>query len=358
MNTAIFQGSVFVLTLYDVCEEIRLPELQALIGGKHVAPSFKHTAPEYVRFERPPVIEPLEPVTLQSGESLDATLQYYDYGVISVLLRLAYNGPWEQLEQLAGRWMSSPTFDVLTGGLIGRKLETIRPALMKPYESWLSEDYYVFHLPASRDLSAEELLQARGQEISQIVSGETAPLSADERNEVLQGRMSYYPNDLTVVGWNAAFVYDTAAGAEATTRLLEYSNSQLLQFRHYDELLSKELRDMYRFLQRRRGILAGWGMRSAAARLHTFMLDVTELTEHTNNALKFVGDMFSARLYKLCANKIGVTEYDVLVQEKLRAADDLYDFMIEQFNQARGFLLESMVVLILIIELGFLFHGK
>src|SRR5246127_6020265 len=98
-------------------------------------------------------------------------------------------------------------------------------------------------------------------------------------------------------------------------------------------------------------------MGSAAARLRTMLLDVTELTERTNNALKFVGDMFFARVYKLAAGKIGVTDYQALVQEKLRTADELYDFMIEQFHQARGFVLEITVVLILIIELFFLFRG-
>ena len=99
-------------------------------------------------------------------------------------------------------------------------------------------------------------------------------------------------------------------------------------------------------------------MGSAAARLRTMLLDVTELTERTNNALKFVGDMFFARVYKLCAIKIGVTDYQALVQEKLRTADELYDFMIEEFHQARAFLLEFIVVLILVIELFFLFRGK
>jgi hypothetical protein len=46
------------------------------------------------------------------------------------------------------------------------------------------------------------------------------------------------------------------------------------------------------------------------------------------------------------------------VQEKMKTAGDLYDFMIEQFNQSRGFLLESIVVVILMIELVFLFRGK
>jgi len=81
------RGSISILSLYDVCEEIRLKELPPFIQGKVVTPSFKHTAPEYVRFERPPVIETIDQVVIQSGERFDATLRYYDYGVISLLLR-------------------------------------------------------------------------------------------------------------------------------------------------------------------------------------------------------------------------------------------------------------------------------
>ena len=49
--------------------------------------------------------------------------------------------------------------------------------------------------------------------------------------------MSYSPADLVVVGWNAAFVYDTSAGAHTT---VSSSICQLaaLEFRHYDEVLT------------------------------------------------------------------------------------------------------------------------
>jgi hypothetical protein len=221
----------------------------------------------------------------------------------------------------------------------------------------LSEDYYIFHLCASEGLNAEELIRRRGQEISQVIRGETGVLSADECDEVLEARMSYYDNDLTVVGWNAAFVYDTPAGADSTIRLLEYANSQLLQFRHYDELLTRELNQVYSFMEARRGKWTAWRMQPAVARLRTVRLEVTQLTEHTTNALKFVGDMFSARLYKLCATKIGVVEYQELVRDKLRTAHDLYGFMIDAFQQSRMFLLESAVVIILLIELFYFFRG-
>jgi hypothetical protein len=352
------EGSIIVLNLYDVAEEIRLSGLPPLTGGTPLSPTFKHPAPEYVRFERPPVIEPMPPLTLPTGERFEAALQYYDYGVVSLLLRYRFSGTWDELRQRAGSWISSSLFDELCRQTVRECLKKIGGALVKPYKDWLSEDYCAIHLHSVAGVTtAAALLQEHGAEISQIVRGETLPLSDGERKEVLQGYMSYYPNDLIVAGWNAAFVFDTPSGAEPTIRLLEYANSQLLQFRHYDELLTREMEHVYDFIESR-GTLRGWRMRSAAARLRTILVEVTELTERTNNALKFVGDMFFARVYKLCAGKIGVTDYQALVQEKLRIADELYDFMIEQFHQARGFLLEFIVVLILMIELFFLLSGK
>ena len=194
--------------------------------------------------------------------------------------------------------------------------------------------------------------------IAQVVRGETAILSDGERQEILQSRISYYPNDLAVIGWNAAFIYDTQAGAETAIQLLQYANSQLLEFRHYDELLTHELENVYDFLEKGgAGTWARWRTARAAAKLHTVLLDVNELTERADNAIKFLSDMFSARLYKLCAQKVGVPDYKDLVQEKLHTAEDLYRFMIEQFNQSRAFVLELMVVVILIIELIYFFKG-
>jgi hypothetical protein len=352
-----FQGSVLALTLYDVCDEINLAQLPALIAGRRLPPSFKHTTPEYVRFESPPVMEPLGPVVLDTGEQFEGAIQYYDYGVVSVLLQRNFSGTWCDLQQLASRWISLPLFEEFTTRLVRQRLESVRAALRNVYPTMQSEDYYVFHLPSSEELTAAELIRQCGQEISQIVSGETGKLSQAECEEVLQSRMSYYTNDLIVVGWNAAFLYDTGSGAQTTIRLLEYANSQLLQFRHYDELLTRELKNVYDFLERRRGRLTGWRMGSPLVRLRTVRVEVTQLTEHTTNALKFVGDMFSARLYKLCATKIGVVEYQELVRDKLRTASELYGFMIDQFQRTRGFLLEAAVVVILLIELAFLFRG-
>jgi hypothetical protein len=354
------QGAVLVLIQFDVSEEIRLDELRKIIGARTAEASFKHPAPGYVQYQRPPVVEPIEPLVLDSGERLDAQIRYYDYGVLSVVFELPFAGDWDTLVRLSSRWVWDTDFTSLAQKIVKRKLDRARPALIKPYENWLHEDYFIFHLRemASKP-TANELLSLHADQIAQIVRGETGRLSEGERQEVLQGKVSYYPNDLTVIGWNAAFLYDSNAGAETAIHLLEYANSQLLEFRHYDELLTRELEGVYDFLETGgTGLWSRWRTARAATKLHTVLLDVSELTEHADNAIKFLSDMFSARLYKLAASKVGVPDYKDLVQEKLHTAEELYRFMVDQFNQSRAFVLELMVVVILIIELVMLFRGK
>jgi hypothetical protein len=306
------------------------------------------------------VVERIEPLVLETGERLDAQIKYYDYGVLSVVFELPFSGDWDTLVRLASRWVWDTDFASLAQKIAKQKLERARPALVKPYDEWLNEDYFIFHV---RDIagnpSASELLAAQGGRIAQIVRGENCDLSDGERQEILQSKISYYPNDLTVISWNGAFLYDNAAGAETIIQLLEYANSQLLEFRHYDELLTRELQSVYDFMENgSSGIMARWRTAKRATRLHTVLLDVDELTERADNAIKFLSDMFSARLYKVAASKIGVTDYKDLVNQKVHTAEELYRFMVDQFHQSRAFVLELMVVIILIIDLIWLFRGR
>jgi hypothetical protein len=356
------RGSVLVLIQFDVCEEIRLDELRKIFGARTADASFRHQAPEYVRYQRPPVEESLEPLILDGGERLEGQIKYYDYGVVSLVFELPFSGDWDTLIELSSRWTSDTNFEGLASRIAKQKLERAAPALVKPYNpaEWLHEDYFIFHIAEIAGVpSAADLLKTQGDCIAQVVRGETAMVSDGERQEILQSRMSYYPTDLAVIGWNAAFIYDTPAGAETAIQLLQYANSQLLEFRHYDDLLTRELEGVYDFLETgKTGLWSRWRTARAASKLHTVLLDVAELTERADNAIKFLSDMFSARLYKLAASKVGVPDYKDLVQQKLQTAEELYHFMIDQFNQGRAFVLELMVVVILIIELIWVFRGK
>ena len=96
------------------------------------------------------MVEPVEPLVLESGERLDVQIKYYDYGVLSVVFELPFSGDWDTLVRLASRWVWDTDFTSFAQKIVKQKIERARPALVKLYESWLHEDYFVFHV---RDLA-------------------------------------------------------------------------------------------------------------------------------------------------------------------------------------------------------------
>jgi hypothetical protein len=348
----------------DVADSILLDRVRTILNvPAERSPTFAHPTPEYVRFERPPVVEAITPIEIEANRRIEGRVKYYDYGVVSIELELQFESEWSSLVEQSSRWVAGPGAEDRAMKLIRGRLQLVAPALVKPYENLLTEDYYIVHVreapgAAGGPAAAGELLAAHGGEIAQIVRGETSVLSDAERQEVLQSSISYYPTDLLVPGWTAAFVYDTVEGAAPTIQLLEYANTQLLEFRHYDAMLTEVLEGVYRSLDKGSGLLSRWRLARQAERLNAMRLEVTELTERIDTAIKFLSDMFYARLYRLAATKVGVPDYRNLVDQKLRTAGELYQFMVEKFHNARNFLLELGVFIILIIELVFLFRGK
>lgn len=349
--------------LYDAAEAIRLDVLKSLLESSAVKPSGAPPIPHYLRLERPPLVEPIPPMVLETGEGVAGRIKYYDYGVVSIELELPFDCDWPSLIVQASRWNGAASLENRATELLRAALKRTSPGLVNAYTTWLREDYFMIQIQEinganGKILSAEELLANCGPDIAQLVRGEPAPLSDAERQEVLQSTISYSHTDLLVVGWSGALVYGSSEGAGTTIQLLEYANTQLLEFRYYDSLLTRLLDGVYRSLERKSGLLATWRLSREAANLNTIRLDVMELTERVDNAVKFLSDMFYARLYGLIAAKVGVPDYRRLVDQKLRTAGELYRFMVDQFNQTRSFILELVVIIILVIDLLFLFRGK
>src|SRR6202008_1877499 len=163
---ATLHGAVLVLIQFDVSEEIQLDELRRIFGARRAEASFKHPAPGYVQYQRPPVVEPIEPLVLDSGERLDGQIKYYDYGVLSVVFELPFSGDWETLVRLSSRWVWDTDFTSLASKIVKKKLERAAPALIKPYEDWLHEDYFIFHVrEMASQPPASEILKQYGDQI-------------------------------------------------------------------------------------------------------------------------------------------------------------------------------------------------
>jgi hypothetical protein len=360
----VVRGYFRILSFFDIAEAIDLERLGPLLGPEAVprSPGFVHRTPEYAQVQTAPILEAIGAVALPTGEKLDARIKYYWFGVASVEFATEFEGELDSLIPQSCRWMNAPEVEKAAEELLHSRLERFRPALIKPSPKWLDEDYLVIDLQSAqhtdgRSATAAELLQSYSDQITQLVRGELVSLSAAERDEVVRAALSYYPSDLVVVGWAAALVYDKPDATSAVIDLLEYANMQLLEFRYYDELLTNLLSNVYSSLEGHESFLSRWRLPRRAGRLNGIRLDIMDLAERTEYAVKFISDTYYARVYRLSSAKIGVNDYKTLVAEKLKTAGELYEFMVAQFNERRMFALEVVVAVLVLLDVILLLRG-
>lgn len=359
------RGYFRVFSFFDIAEAIDLEKLNPLLGPAAAprSPGFIHLTPEYAQAQNAPVLESIGSVALPTGEKLDARVKYYWFGVASVELVTAFECDLDALCGQSNRWMNAPEVENKAEELLRSRLEHVRPALIRPSAKWLDEDYLVIELQSARapdghSATSSELLGAYADPLTMLVRGETVPLSPAERDEVMRSTLSYYSSDLIIVGWAAALVYDKPDGTAAIIDLLEYANTQLLEFRYYDELLTNLLSNVYSSLEGRESFLSRWRLPRRAGRLNRLRLDIMDLAERTEYAVKFISDTYFARVYRLCSAKIGVDDYRTLVAEKLKTAGELYEFMVAQFNERRMFALELVVAVLVLLDVILLLRGE
>lgn len=360
------RGFFRLLFLYDVAESIDLGKLRGLLGarGGSAKSAFPRRTPDYVRFEEAPIIEPAEFITVCPGVSAACRVKYYSFGAVVVQVELPVECDWSALVAQGSRWMDAPDVEPCVRDLTRRRLAQITAAVTKPTEDWLQESYFVVEINEIRDAegnqpAADKLLAAHGQEFVELIRGEASPVAPKSIEEVLQASLSYSPSDLVVVGAHAAVVYDRAEDAAAVTQVLEYTKMQLLEFRYYDRFMSRVLADFYKALERKRNILLSrWSLPREAQRFNTIRLDLMDLTERIDNAIKFVSDIYYARVYRLAAARMGVPEYRTLVERKLDTFGELYGSLMDRYNETRSFVLEVLVAILALLDVIFLFRGR
>jgi hypothetical protein len=355
-------GQLVLFYLFDVAETVDLQAVPQLVGGPAVAAKLapKSAIPAYVQYDKPPLSFDGDTVGIADVAGFRPRFRAYDYGVISVALTQPFKGSWREFVASGQLLVESADFESHAEQLCRTVTDRLRPALKGVRPTTLTEDYVVFvvhELEAAT--SAEVLLETRGQDIAQMLRGEAQPLSAQETAKILSHRISYLADDLVVATWNAAFVYDTPTGSIAALEIIEFANSQLLEFRYYDSRLDAELASIYSEVQKPRWFDRWLSSRAtkAARQVHALFIDVNELTDRTENTLKFIGDIYTARLFLLVAERFGLATWKADVEAKLKTLDDIYRFAVEQSSMARGEFLELTIVLILVLELVLLLLG-
>ncbi|MFY9719835.1 MAG: hypothetical protein WAK16_09330 [Candidatus Cybelea sp.] len=345
-------GAVRAYYLFDVADTIDLAKASAL-GGDTRAPAalpMRPPAPPYLQFPEPPLVAGLPDVDFDALRG-SARLKFYDYGVISLRLSFPVAGSWGDLVTVAERARSDERITRFAEATVERVCNEYAVALDERHPA-LIEDYLIVEIDRfSEPVDAESLLDDHSAELASLLLGERKRLAPSETEESLRRRFSYHEDDLTIVQWDSAFVYDRGESARAIEDILEFANSQLLELRTYDALLDHELDGIYK-MQPGGPPQSLRGRREAeqAATLRYLIVDVLELTDRSSNALKVVGDAYYARIYRAAAARLGLSDWQRQIDTKLASVGEMYRFFSDQSRSRRDQFIEITVVVLVAVE--------
>lgn len=359
----VLSGQIVALRLFDIAYaiDLKLAE-QAWAGhaaGRTVRSRLSFTPPKAVAFGVPPLEIVLDPVSLPTTiglMELTVTARLYDFGAVSLALRLPVAGAdWDTyvgralaLNHAVGHGSAADVWERLLNHLRA----VLAGALVKPASSTLTEDYLFAVVQAfdSKPDAAELMAQV---DLVPLLSGEDRKLSEAARTGLLRSRFSYYADDLVVLTWDRAFIYEPR-GDRDVLDVLEVANAQLLEMRYYDELLDDELPRMYDLVETTRrapNIFAARRYAGLARKLYALVAEVTELTEKVDNALQVTEDVYLARVYAAALDLFRVQTVSAAVDRKLSLIRDTYAALYDEASSSRSELLEITIVLLILVEL-------
>jgi hypothetical protein len=351
------RGTCYVLFAYDLGLTIDLDAAQRRITADQQRQILRHKrrAPYYFAYQPAPVrvTQSAEPVALgrfATEPSFDAVL--YDFGAVSVQYSIPLAGTLTDLRGLADELYHNQALLNASRRVVEDLMRAIGTAVDKPCMSELVEDYAIYQIEAlEAPASIDDTIRSCGLLLAQILRAESAPLSTGEVTDALACRISFGPDDCTLVDWNAALLFDR--DADDVRAVLELANVELLEMRYLDDRLDAALDQAYRATFRRaRRMNAFWGSTAAdLSRIAELQTDSAVLYEGVNNVLKLLGDQYLARVHRLVSQRFHLHDWDQSILRKLQTIESIYDKISDEHSNKRMELLEWIIILLIALEI-------
>jgi len=338
--------------MYDIGREVDLTDLEDALTRNYptTRAGFVRVRPKSIIMEDPPLMIRMQPFRVErDGKVVEFSVaaRLYDVGVISFcfacedadgdlegLLRLAFLFPHQ--EGLADRFVQ---YLMTLAGLIRPH---IRNFALNPD---FYEDYTIYVTGRRAD------------------SFDPVPLLLMERNaiapalrqEIAANSLSYTPDDLAVLSWDAAFLCDPEYPADIID-LIEFANVQVLELRYYDRELSRQMEKMYDDIEGAERLSQYSRMR----RYHTIMsglletqAEISETVEKVDNLIKVTEDVYYARVYATALKVMRSGQWSESVNKKIEVIRETYTMLSGEVRIQHSNFLEWIVIVLIAIEIGF-----
>jgi hypothetical protein len=354
-------GCCHILVAFDCGLSIDLDECERRITALKQRATMRHRrrAPSHFQYRPLPlrVSIPCDSVPILPGHDtlpqVDITL--WDFGAALVSYTIPLSGTVDRLAPLSDALYDHPVILTQARWRLQQLLATVQDAVASPALTDFHEDYLIFEISAW-DLPEQPITEwcERNRDlIARILRSESQPLSDESIREALRCQLTFSPEDLSYIDWNASLILDPQA--DDLIAVLEFANVELLELRWLDQKLDDALDAAYTTLVRRRlRRNLRWTLTARDPdldRVAQLQVDGAVLFEGVNNALKLIGDQYLARAYQLAAERFHLGDWDAAILRKLSVLDNIHSKLSERRATQRMEILEWIIILLILISI-------
>lgn len=350
-------GYCYVFFAFDIGFQIDLDAAAALArdSTRQRAVRARRSAPLWFDYTPPPLRlgitgTPLEVEGLATDPSIDVLV--YDFGAAVLTYRLPLPADPAEWPGLSAALYADKSLVGDATARVSGVLDAIRPAVQRPRLHPSVEDYTVFAATGwNADTPLDRLLREHQSDIARCIEAEPALLAPEQVARIASARTSYGRDDLAIIDWNAAVLFDPAP--EDVLAVLQHANVELLELRVLDQELDDMLDNADETLSAltRRRVWPVFKEQRMLARFAGAQTDAAVLFEGVNNAIKLLGNQYLARLYRLAADRLDLPAWQRSVQRKLAATDSVYQKMSDVASTRRLETLEWVIIILIALSM-------
>jgi len=208
----------------------------------------------------------------------------------------------------------------------------------------------------------EAYLSRHGATIAAFLKNERIELDEEEVKSTLSAYLKYGKDDITIVDWDGAFIFDSSGDFASNIELFEIANLQLLKSRILDYDLDVRLEKTLRLMGASKGlpVLRSRDVRKVVKEIIEIRTQSILESEAVERNIKLIGDWYSAKLYSLISKKFHLDSWKAEIKEKLDTLEDVYTMATENFSVSYRATLEFVIlagwfILLLLYVAEFLF---
>lgn len=353
ITLSIDKGVCYSLFAYDIGHGVNLDAAE-----RHITTSkersrikHKHRAPTYFDYRPAPlrVTEDVESLAIgQYRTSTSVDLLVYDFGAVSVTYTIPLEGDFAYLSGLSQELYENKLLLADSRRRVEYLLAAIEGTVERPRISDVVEDYAIFQIGGTTpSCSGDAVLSAWPQRLAQVLRTETQPMAEQEVQDALAHRISYAPDDVTIIDWNAALVF--GQDMDDVRHVLEFANVELLEMRFLDQQLDKTLDQAYETLSKRRWARLGLPVTFGTdlGRIGRLQVESAILFERVTNTLKLFGDQYLARVHRLAATRFHLASWDASISRKLQTLESIYAKLGDRAATRRMEVLEWIIIVLI-----------